>query len=121
MKSALETLQRGKQIPNWMVKDHRGEKQSLWDYRQKSHLVLLYDPQSQPATVKRWLAAIEADKKQWVWLNVTWLVVKEAPKGLAPGVYAIDRYGLFINTYPVTNWGFDDLEKEFLYYEAAHC
>jgi len=119
--SNAETLQRGKRIPNWSIKDHEGDKHVLWDYRQKSHLVLLYDPECRQETVSRWLSAIEADRKQWDWLNVKILIVKEAPKDLAPGAYAIDRYGMFLNNYPATNWGFDDLEKEFLYYEASHC
>ena len=71
--------------------------------------------------MNRWQAAIEADRKQWTWLNVTILIVSKAPKDLAPGVYAIDRYGIFLNAYPLTSWNFDDLEKEFLCYEANHC
>ena len=121
MTPAKDALQPGQRIPNWSIKDHQGQKHTLWDYRQKSHIVLLYDPDSQAETVHRWLVAIEADRKQWDWLNVKILVVKEAPKGLVPGVYAIDRYGLFLNRYPATNWKFDDLEREFLYYEACHC
>jgi hypothetical protein len=121
MTSSTAALEQGKQIPNWVIKDHAGQKHTLWDYRQKSHVVLLYSPESRPETVERWLSAIQADRKQWEWLNVKFLVVSEGPKGLVPGAYAIDRYGIFINRYAAANWGFDDLEKEFLYYEARHC
>ncbi len=119
--TAAPSLQPGKLIPNWVVKDHAGGQHTLWDYRQKSHVVLLYDPQSNVLTRDRWLTAIEADKKQWDWLNVKILVITDGPKELAPGAYAIDRYGLFLNGYPISSWSFDDLEKEFLYYEARHC
>jgi hypothetical protein len=33
----------------------------------------------------------------------------------------IDRYGFFLNYFPLDRWNFDDLEREFLYYEARHC
>lgn len=122
MSTATATsLQRGKRIPNWTVKDQAGQKHVLWDYRQKSHLVLIHDPESKAETIERWLSAVEADRKQWDWLHVKVLILKSAPKDLPPGVYAIDRYGMFLNTYPTSNWGFDDLEREFLYYEAYHC
>lgn len=114
-------LQRGKRIPNWTVKDSEGEKHVLWDYRQKTHLVLLYDPEASADVRKRWLSAVEADKKQWDWLNVKTLVVTSAPKDMTPGIYAIDRYGMFLSQFPTSRWSFDDLEREFLYYEAYHC
>lgn len=114
-------LERGKRIPNWTVKDHLGEKHVLWDYRQKSHLVLLHDPDSGKETIQRWLAAIEADRKQWDWLNVKLLILKDAPKELPSGVHVIDRYGLYVSTFPASRWNFDDLEREFIYYEARHC
>jgi hypothetical protein len=121
MTSPTTSLERGKQIPNWIIKDSRGEKHSLWDYRQKSHLVLLFDPDATPDLIKRWLSAIEADKKQWDWLNVKILIVAGVPEDVQPGVYAIDRYGILLNIYPANHWSFDDLEREFLYYEASHC
>jgi hypothetical protein len=115
------TLQRGKRIPDLAVKDVDGVKYSLWDFRQKSHVILIYDPDCKAEQFKRWKSAIEADKKQWDWLNVKILLLDEAPKGLEPGAYTIDRYGMFLNSYPLSNWNFDVLEREFLYYEAYHC
>jgi hypothetical protein len=118
---AQATLQRGKRIPNWTVKDQDGKKHVLWDYRQKSHLVLLYDPEAGKDVRERWGLALAADQKQWDWLNVKPLIVSSGPKEMAPGVYAIDRYGMFLNSFPPSRWNFDDLEKEFLYFEAYHC
>ena len=121
MTKTSSALQAGKLIPNWSIKDRDGEKHTLWDYRQKSHLVLIYDPKREKETVEHWKQAIAADRKQWDWLNVKVLLVADAPQELAPGIYTIDRYGLFISSFPLSNWNFDDLEKEFLYYEACHC
>ncbi len=119
--STAETLIKGKRIPNWSITDQEGEKHTLWDYRQKTHLVLIYDPEAKAKVVKQWLAAVEADQKQWSWLNVKFLVVKKPPKGMTPGIYAINRYGIYLTTFPTERWSFDDLEKEFLYHEAYHC
>jgi hypothetical protein len=119
--SKAAVLERGKRIPNWTVKDHAGQKHDLWDYRQKSHLVLLHDPEASKETIQRWLSAIEADKKQWAWLNVQVLILKSAPKELPSGVHVVDRYGIYFNTFPTNRWNFDDLEREFMYYEARHC
>ena len=119
--SEKPVLERGKQVPNWEIKDHLGEKHSLWDYRQKSHLVLLVDPEATKETIHRWLLAIESDKKQWDWLNVKFIIAPTASKEVAPGAYAIDRYGLLLNIYSSNQWSFDNLEREFLYYEAYHC
>lgn len=114
-------FEKGKRVPNLAVKDHTGAAHDLWDFRQKSHVVLLNDPNAEKETIQRWTTALQADRKQWDWLNVRWLIVKKAPKDLLPGVYAIDRFGMFINVYPPDHWSFDDLEREYLYYEAHHC
>ena len=115
------TLQRGKRIPDWTLQDVEGIQHTLWDYRQKSHVVLIYDPDRKTDQVQHWKAAIEADRKQWDWLNVKILLVDQPPKGMEPGIYAIDRYGIFMNRYPTTQWNFDMLERDYLYYEAYHC
>ena len=115
-------LEKGKRIPNWTVKDARGESHALWDYRQKSHLVLLHDPEA-PEKKRRlqWDAAVQADQKQWDWLNAKVIIVKTAPAELVPGAYVIDRYGIFWNYFSPGHWTFDDLEKDLVYYEARHC
>ena len=118
---AASPLKRGARIPDWNIKDHEGKNHALWDYRQKSHVILLHDPESPEETIQRWVAAVEADRKQWEWLNVKVIAVSGAPKDLPPGAYAIDRYGILLNVFPVSRWSFDDLEREFLYYEAFHC
>ena len=114
-------LEKGKRIPNWSLKDVEGNSHNLWDYRQKSHLLLLYDPEASQDTLGRWQKAIQADQKQWDWLNTKVIIVDKAPKDVAPGVYVIDRYGMFSNYFSTGNWSFDDLERDLVYYEARHC
>ncbi len=114
-------LEKGKRIPNWQVKDLGGNSHDLWDYRQKSHLLLLYDPHASSETLQRWEKAVQADQKQWDWLNTKVLIIQKAPKDVVPGAYVVDRYGMFWNYFSPGHWTFDDLEKDLVYYEARHC
>jgi hypothetical protein len=114
-------LEKGKRIPHWQVKDVAGIAHDLWDYRQKAHLLLLYDPEAEAETYGRWQKAIEADRKQWDWLNTKVIIIDRAPKEMAPGAYVVDRYGMFWNYFSPGHWTFDDLEKDLVYYEAQHC
>jgi len=114
-------LEKGKRIPNWQVKDLEGVAHDLWSYRQKSHLLLLFDPNASKETVKRWKSAIQADQRQWDWLQAKIILIDKAPKELAPGAYVVDRYGMFWNYFSPGHWTFDDLEKDLVYYEARHC
>jgi hypothetical protein len=111
----------GKVIPDGSVKDFQGRSYRLSDFRQKSHVILIYEPQASRQILERWTAAIGADQKQWAWLNATVLVAQEVTAELKPGVYVIDRYGTLLNYSVPGNWSFDALERELLYYEAAHC
>src|SRR6202158_2593985 len=114
-------LEKGKRIPNWQGKDLEGTAHDLWDYRQKSHLLLLYDPEASPETRGRWQKAVEADRKQWDWLNAKVIIIDHAPKEGAPGGYVVDRFGMFWNYFSPGHWTFDDLERDLVYYEAQHC
>ena len=114
-------LEKGKRIPNWNVKDVEGKSHDLWDYRQKSHLLLLSDPEASKDTLERWQKAMQADHKQWEWLNAKVIIVNRAPKEMAPGAYVVDRYGMFLNYFSPGHWTFDDLERDLVYYEASHC
>lgn len=114
-------LEKGKRIPNWKLTDVGGAAHEVWDYRQKSHVVVLYDPKASADTVGRWQKAIQADQKQWDWLKTKVLIVNEAPGEVVPGVYVIDRYGMFWNYFSPDQWTFEALEKDLVYYEARHC
>ena len=114
-------IEKGKRAPNWPLKDVEGKACDLEDFRQKSHVLLLYEPEASAATVGRWQAAIRADQKQWDWLNARVIIVKHAPKEVVPGAYVVDRYGTFWNYFSPAHWTFDDLERDLIYYEARHC
>jgi hypothetical protein len=114
-------LEKGKRLPNWRVKDVDGNSHNLWDYRQKSHLLLLIDPAATEETRLRWQTAVQADQKQWDWLNAKVIIVEHPPKEVSPGAYVVDRYGVFLNYFSPGHWTFDDLERDLVYYEAQHC
>jgi hypothetical protein len=114
-------LEKGKLVPNWTVTDEEGRPHGLWDYRQKSHVILLYDPQADAAARAGWHQEIKTNNKQWDWLKVIFVMVAQAPETLPPGVYVIDRYGRLWNFYPPKEWTFEGLEKDLVYYEARHC
>jgi hypothetical protein len=114
-------LEKGKRIPNWEIEDVAGKSLDLWSYRQKSHLLLLYEPEASRETVHHWEKAIQADQHQWNWLDAKVIIVKKAPKEMVAGAYVIDRYGMFWNYFSPGHWTFDDLEKDLVYYEARHC
>ena len=78
-------LEKGKRIPNWQVKDLEGNAHQLWDYRQKSHLLLLFDPKASTTTLQHWQKAVQIDQKQWDWLNAKIIIIKNSlvgPRGL---------------------------------------
>jgi hypothetical protein len=114
-------LEKGKRIPNWNLKDVEGKSHDLWDYRQKAHLLLLYDPEASKDTIVRWQKAVQADQKQWDWLSAKVIIIHKAPKEVVPGAYVVDRYGMFWDYFSPGNWTFDDLERDLVYYEARHC
>jgi hypothetical protein len=114
-------IEKGKRAPNWKFEDTEGQTHALWDYQQKSHVLVLYEPETPATTVSQWQAAIQADKKQWDWLNTRLIIAKSAPEDVVPGAYVIDRYGMFWNYFSPGHWTFDDLEKDLIYYEARHC
>jgi hypothetical protein len=114
-------IEKGKRAPNWKLKDIEGQSHELWDYRQKSHVLILYEPEASKPTIQHWQAAIQADQKQWDWLNTRLIIATSVPKDVVPGAYVIDRYGMFWNYFSPGHWTFDDLEKDLIYYEARHC
>ena len=114
-------IEKGKRAPNWQLKDIEGETHALWDFQQKSHVLVLYEPDAATPKLHHWKAAIQADQKQWDWLNTRIIIAKEAPQDVVPGAYVIDRYGMFWNYFSPGHWTFDDLERDLIYYEARHC
>ncbi len=117
----MAALEKGKQAPNWKFKDQEGKTHALWDFRQKHHTILIYEPKTTVEKARQWQQAIHADRQQWDWLNVRFFILKKAPAELLPGAYVIDRYGRLWNYFSSDHWSFADLEKDLIYYEARHC
>jgi hypothetical protein len=112
----------GELVPNLSIQDAGGVAYNLWDFRQKSHLALIYDPSSGPEALTERAAAISARQKEWDWLNVKIILVSATdPHTLNPGLHVIDRHGRLIKSFPLTRDLLAELESELIYYEARHC
>lgn len=110
----------GKAFPDFTVLDDQGKSHALWDYRQKTHLVLVNDPGSSAQQRVQWSAEVAAQKKTWDWLNVKFLFAQPTDK-LPAGAYLVERYGTLIKEYPAGGWSLEGIEREFTTFEAKHC
>lgn len=113
-------LETGKLVPNANLTLIDGSTRALWDFRQKSHILVLVGDEAGV----RGMAARLADparRKALVWLNVEVVATARAPEPFSAGAYAIDRFGELLGTYPLDDSLPDRIEKDFLYYEACHC
>jgi hypothetical protein len=115
------TLTKGTLVPNWSLVLSDGRTCAAWDWRQRSNLLLIVAPRSSSEERQRWQAGIEAERKQWIWLHAEVVIVTEPAEDLSEGVHAIDRYGRWIRSWPLDQWTFEDLQREYIYYEARHC
>ncbi len=114
-------LEKGKLVPNWTLVDETGKSHRLWDFRQKTNLILLVDPNASDKSRACWRAVISQEQKQWVWLQAEVLIITQAPPEMASGVYLIDRYGQFMTQFPIDQWTPEVVQREFVYHEARHC
>ena len=114
-------LEKGTLIPDWTLTLADGSTRAAREFRQKSHLILIVAPNSSPAERARWQAGIDAERKQWLWLHAEVFLIAAPPADLPEGVHAIDRYGRWIRSWPIDQWTFEDLQREYVYYEARHC
>jgi len=114
-------MEKGKLFPNWTVRDGEGNPRVLWDFRQRSHVILFVNPLDDEEERKRVVNAATLHRKTWDWLNVTFLWQTPVPEGAEPGVYLINRYGRLHQYFEAGGWTFELLEREWVYYEARHC
>ena len=108
-------------MPNLKAVDLAGQAGTLWDYRQKSHTVLIHEPSASAETLQSWNETVLKNKKQWDWLAVKFLRTAEGENSLETGIYIIDRYSHLIRFYPSMKWTFEEIEKDFIYYESCNC
>jgi hypothetical protein len=103
-------------LPDIEIVDLTGKGQRLWDFRQKTHLLLIFGEGA-----ARVDAALAAKRKLWDWLGVRIIACAQPAPGFENGAYAVDRYGRFIEWFALDDELADRAEKEFLYYDARHC
>jgi hypothetical protein len=111
----------GNLVPDAEVMDLKGGIHHLWDYRQKSHVALLYNPSSREEKFEACRKAVQINESHWDWMNVSFLMLTRLNDHFENGMYIIDRYGRLIKFHPGSEWTLEDVEKELTYYEARHC
>jgi len=109
-------IQNNKLVPDVEITDLSGQKLRLWDFRQKTHLLVLFGAGAAEAKTK-----LDDKKKIMDWLGLRVIASGAPPEGFPTGALAIDKFGQVINTYPFTDDLADVVEKELIYYEAKHC
>lgn len=114
-------IEYGHLFPDQSVQGSDGLAHPLWDWRQKSHVVLTVDPQSDAKGREALIKEVKATAKTWDWLRVVFLWQTVSSEHTPPGVYLIDRYGRFRKMFPLKGWTLDDIEKEWIYHEAKFC
>src|SRR5262245_62009480 len=115
----------GQLVPDMPVESLKGVRGRLWDYRQKSHVAVLRGGSGDPTLRQRWQEETQSRRQLWEWLNVIPLVAVDEVESTAPMLDLIDHYGRRLGTLllkdGLTAPLFDEIEKEYLYYEARHC
>jgi len=106
-------LEKGKQVPNWPVVDEEENVHALWDFRQKSHVLLIND--AWPGE------GIRTQKKKWDWLHLRFVRPTGQNPDIPAGALLIDRYGHLLNAYDRGGWTLEKVEEELVFYEAKHC
>jgi hypothetical protein len=117
MKETVRMLEIGKLVPNIPLTLPDGSRRSLWDFRQKSHVLVLVGA---AAAVRDAAQRLAERKKTLVWLNLEVVPTAQAD-GLPAGAHAVDRYGDLVGSYVLDDTLADRVEKDFIYYEACHC
>jgi len=108
-------------MPDIVVKDASGRALRLWDFRQKTHVTLIYDPAASAESRRALEADIAAREKTWTWLALKIFVVSEMPAEFPAGVYLIDRYAHLANVVTDLSNLWEKIEKEYIYLEARQC
>jgi hypothetical protein len=111
-------FEKGKLTPDMEILDAAGDTHRLWDFRNRTHVVVVADKDK--SAVDRQLALAAEMRKTWDWLGVRFFSAAQ-PSPIDPGLYAVDRFGMFIVCLPFTADVWEKLEKEFIYHDAKHC
>ena len=112
---------KGELFPAVSAMDQQGRSVDVGYFNQRSHVILISTPNALEAELAALKAEVKSRQKTWDWLHAIILFTSEPFDFLSSGAYAIDRYGRFIDFFPITPDVWDLLEKEFIYHEARHC
>ena len=110
-----------KLLPDISVTTHDGQIFQLWNFRQRTHVTLLYERGANSEALLKLADEAKARQKTWDWLGVKILVVCQMPTEFPGGLYLIDRYGILVNYVEAIDEPWDLIEKEYLYLEARQC
>lgn len=109
-------IQKNQLVPDIAITDLAGQIHRLWEFRQKTHLLILFGEGADRAG-----DALAEKKKIMDWLGLRVIACGAPPDGFSAGAVAIDRFGRLMETYPLTDDLADRVEKDLIYYEARHC
>jgi hypothetical protein len=117
----MNPLEKKQLLPDIAVTDVAGQIHQLWNFRQRTHLTLIYDPSAAPDARSALSRAVLSRQKMWDWLKVKVLVLSEMPAEFPAGVYLIDRYGYLVAYLADLSNPWAEIEKEYIYMEAGQC
>jgi len=113
--------EKGAQIPDVELVDASGRRVHTHDWRQKSNAIFLILNNASTSEVEQLSKQVQAERKQWLWLQADVLIIPRPTADLASGAWAIDRYARQIRYWEPGTWTLEDLQREYIYYEARHC
>ncbi len=99
------------------VETLRGETKRLHQYRRRSHVLLIVDPEDGPERRKAQRTLHDQQSQTWTWLQTVLVRPAEAPPGLEPGNHLVDRWGRLIASYPPGLWDLARIEDDLLHWE----
>jgi len=115
-------VQPGAMTPDLEVERLRGGAKRLHDFRRRSHVLLVVDPDGSPAAraAREQRAAEEAQRWTWLQTELVRPAVADAP-GWPAGNHLLSRWGRLIASYPPGPWDLARIEDDLLHWEAQDC
>jgi hypothetical protein len=107
--------------PDYECADLNGVPRRLHEFRRKTHVVLICNPEATPAQRALWKARRTAESQRWTWLQAEALVPLAPLPDTEPGIYLIARWGHVITMHPPGDWDMDRIEKDLLTFESQDC
>jgi len=113
-------LKPGDRPSDYACADLNGVARKLHEFRRKTHIVLIWNPEATPAQRELWKSRRAAESQRWTWLQAEALTPASAID-TEPGTYLINRWGNVVTMYPPGDWDMDRIEKDLLTFESQDC